>query len=266
MTKGTAIITGASSGIGAVYADRLARRGYGIVPVARDRGRLTALAERLSTEHGVTVTPLPADLTRDGDRERVLTMLRDDQGLSLLVNCAGIGPKAPLLGSERAGLDSMLHLNVDILHSLTVTAAQAFASRQRGAIINIASVVALMPERFNATYCASKAFVLAFTQAISTELKPHGVQVQAVLPGFTRTELFERAGVDIAAIPPEMIMEAGDMVDASLAGFDRGEIVTIPSLADIQLWSDLENARLELAPYLSLKQPAARYATGTGSR
>ncbi|WP_372398944.1 SDR family oxidoreductase [Azospirillum sp. HJ39] len=259
MTMGTAIITGASSGIGAVYADRFARRGYGLVLVARDRGRLVALAERLATEHGVAAIPWPADLTRADDREQVLTMLRDDDGLSLLVNCAGIGPKAPLLGSGRDGLESMLHLNVDVLHNLTVTAAQAFAKRRRGAIINIASVVALMPERFNATYCASKAFVLAFTQAISAELKPHGVQVQAVLPGFTRTELFERAGVDIAVIPPEMIMEAGDMVDAALVGFDRGEIVTIPSLADVQLWSDLENARLALAPYLSLKQPAARY-------
>jgi short-subunit dehydrogenase len=265
MTMGTAIITGASSGIGAVYAERLAQRGYDLVAVARDRGRLAALAERLTTEHGIAVTPWPADLTRAGDREQVLMMLRDDDGFSLLVNCAGIGPKAPLLASERAGLESMLHLNVDVLHTLTVTAAQAFASRRRGAIINIASVVALMPERFNATYCASKAFVLAFTQAISAELNPYGVQVQAVLPGFTRTELFERAGVDIAAIPPEMIMEAGDMVDAALAGFDRGEVVTIPSLADVQLWSDLENARLALAPYLSLKQPAARYKVGTGA-
>lgn len=259
MTMGKAIITGASSGIGAVYAERLARRGYDLTVVARDRGRLSALAERLTTAHGVAVTPWPADLTLAGDREQVLTMLRDDEGLSLLVNCAGIGPKAPLLGSEPAGLESMLHLNVDVLHTLTVTAAQAFADRRRGAIVNIASVVALMPERFNASYCASKAFVLTFTQALSAELKPYGVQVQAVLPGFTRTELFERAGIDIAAIPPEMIMEAGDMVDAALVGFDRGEVVTIPSLADIQLWSDLENARLELAPYLSLKQPAARY-------
>lgn len=265
MTMGTAIITGASSGIGAVYAERLARRGYELVLVARDRGRLAALAERLAKEHGVAVTPCPADLTRAGDREQVMTMLRDGEGLSLLVNCAGIAPKAPLLDSEPGGLDSVLHLNVDVLHSLTVTAAQAFAGRRRGAIINIASVVALMPERFNATYCASKAFVLAFTQAISTELKPYGVQVQAVLPGFTRTEIFERAGFDIAAIPPEMIMEAGDMVDAALAGFDRGEVVTIPSLADVQLWSDLENARLALAPYLSLKQPAARYKAGAGA-
>ncbi|WP_247887053.1 SDR family oxidoreductase [Azospirillum sp. SYSU D00513] len=265
MAKGTAIITGASSGIGAVYAERLARRGHDLVVVARDRDRLAALAQRLSGEHGVAVTPLPADLTRADDRERVLATLRDDGALSLLVNCAGIGPKGPVLGSEPAALEGMLHLNVDVLQALTVTAARAFAARRQGAIINIASVVALMPERFNGSYCASKAFVLTLTQALAVELEPHGVRMQAVLPGFTRTELFERAGIDIKAIPPEMVMDAGDMVDAALAGFDAGEVVTIPSLADVQLWNDLEKARITLAPHLSLKNPAARYKAADGA-
>ncbi|MBB3268696.1 hypothetical protein FHW79_006371 [Azospirillum sp. OGB3] len=262
--KETAIVTGASSGIGAVYAERLARRGHNLVVVARDQARLEALAERLSGRYGIAVTALSADLSRDDGRDRVSAMLRSDEAHSILVNCAGVGAKGPVLQSERTGLESMLTLNVNVLHTLTVDAAQAFASRRRGAIINIASVVALMPERFNATYGAGKAFVLAFTQAIAAELEPYGVRVQAVLPGFTRTELFERAGVDIEAIPPEMIMDAGDMVDAALAGFDHGEVVTIPSLADVRLWSDLEKARASLAPHLSLRHPAARYAAGGG--
>ena len=165
-----------------------------------------------------------------------------------------------MLASETAALDRMVHLNVEVLHSLTVTAAKIFANRGAGAIINIASVVALMPERFNPSYVASKAFVLALTQALSKELEPHHVQIQAVLPGFTRTELFDRAGIDINVIPQDMLMEASDMVDAALAGFDKGELITIPSLADVGLWEEMEKARVSLAPHLSLKQAAPRYA------
>ncbi|WP_085026725.1 SDR family NAD(P)-dependent oxidoreductase [Ensifer aridi] len=259
MTQGTALITGASSGIGAVYAERLARRGHDLIVVARDFDRLKSLASRLSGDHGVVVTPLNADLTSAADLERVLAKLRDDAEISLLVNCAGIGPNGPLLGSDPNGLSKMVQLNVDVLHSLTATAAHVFARRPNGAIVNIASVVALMPERFNATYVATKAFVLALTQALSAELEPHGVRVQAVLPGFTRTEIFDRAGIDISVIPADMMMDAGEMVDAALAGFDRGEVVTIPSLADVELWTRMESARKSLGPYLSLRHPAPRY-------
>ncbi len=153
----------------------------------------------------------------------------------------------------------MVQLSVDVLHSLTATAAHAFAHRRHGAIINIASVVALMPERFNATYVATKAFVLALTQALSAELGPHGIRMQAVLPGFTRTEIFDRAGIDISVIPAEMMMDAGEMVDAAPSGFDRGEVVTIPSLADGELWEQHERARHDLGPHLSLKHAAQRY-------
>ncbi|TCU17003.1 SDR family NAD(P)-dependent oxidoreductase [Rhizobium sullae] len=262
MTKGTALITGASSGIGAVYAERLAQRGFDLVVVARDIDRLNALSRRLSNDNGIAITPISADLANTADLGRVLAKVENEESLTLLVNCAGVGPKGPLLGSGTESLDQMVQLNVEVLHSLTVTAAKTFAARGRGAIINIASVVALMPERFNPSYVASKAFVLAMTQALSAELEPHGVQIQAVLPGFTRTELFDRAGIDINVIPPEMIMEAADMVDAALAGFDRREVITIPSLEDVRLWDEMERARTSLAPYLSLRHAAARYADG----
>ncbi|NRP74478.1 3-oxoacyl-[acyl-carrier-protein] reductase FabG [Ensifer psoraleae] len=266
MTQGTALITGASSGIGAVYAERLARRGHDLILVARDFDRLKSLANRLSGEHGAVVTPLIADLTSAADLERVVAKLRTDAGISLLVNCAGIGPNGPLLASDPNGLSKMVQLNVDVLHSLNATAANAFARRRNGAIINIASAVALMPERFNATYVATKAFVLALTQALSAELEPHGVRMQAVLPGFTRTEIFDRAGIDISVIPADMMMDAGEMVDAALAGFDRGEVVTIPSLADSELWEQHERTRRDLGPHLSLKHAAARYRPGGETR
>ncbi|MEY9829948.1 short-subunit dehydrogenase [Sinorhizobium fredii] len=266
MTQGTALITGASSGIGAVYAERLARRGHDLILVARDFDRLKSLANRLSSDHGVVVTPLIADLTSAADLERVVAKLREDAEISLLVNCAGIGPNGPLLASDPNGLSKMVQLNVDVLHSLTATAAHTFARRRNGAIINIASVVALMPERFNATYVATKAFVLALTQALSAELEPHGVRMQAVLPGFTRTEIFDRAGIDISAIPADMMMDAGEMVDAALAGFDRGEVVTIPSLVDSELWERHERTRRDLGPHLSLKHAAARYRPGGETR
>lgn len=262
MTRKTALVTGASSGIGAVYAEKLAERGFNLVVVARDIDRLNQLADTLSEKHGVSITPLPADLSKSTDIKRVLSAISENTSLDLLVNCAGIGPKGSVLSSDAEDLFGMVYLNVDILHTLTVTAAKTFADRGKGGIINIASVVALMPERFNPTYVASKAFVLALTQALAVELEPRGVQIQTVLPGFTRTEIFDRAGIDINVIPPDMMMDADEMVTAALAGFDRGETVTIPSLEDASLWQKMEEARLGLAPFLSRKHSATRYGVG----
>jgi short-subunit dehydrogenase len=262
MTRKTALVTGASSGVGAVYAEKLAERGFDLVVVARDIERLNQLADTLSEKHGVSITPLPADLSKSNDIKRVLSAIYEDKSLELLVNCAGIGPKGSVLSSDAEDLSGMVYLNVDILHTLTVTAAKKFADRGKGGIINIASVVALMPERFNPTYVASKAFVLALTQALAVELEPRGVQIQAVLPGFTRTEIFDRAGIDINVIPADMMMDADEMVTAALAGLDRGETVTIPSLEEASLWQKMEEARLGLAPFLSLKHSATRYGVG----
>lgn len=259
MSRPTAIVTGASSGIGAVYADRLAARGYDLIIVARDLERLRSAANRLTEMYAVAVTPLPLDLSKRGDLDLLLKHVREDRQVEMIVNSAGIGPSGSVLASSEDALDRMVHLNVDVLHTLTVAAAKAFSAKGSGAIINIASVVALMPERFNGSYAAGKAFVLSLTQALEVELQPKGVRIQAVLPGFTRTEIFERAGVDTAAIPASMMMDAGQMVDAALAGFDAGEIVTIPSLGNENLWKALDTARHELGPHLSLDRPAARY-------
>lgn len=260
-SKGVALVTGASSGIGAVYADRLARRGYDLLLVARDQARLEALAARLRGEAGVAVEVLKADLTSRGDLLAVEKRLREDAAISLIVNNAGLGPEGPLLGADIDYLDRMIALNVTAVNRLAIAAATVFAGRKRGGIINIASVVALIPEIFNGTYSGSKAFVLNLTQALQGELAKAGVRVQAVLPGLTRTELFDRVGGSFDDFDPATVMEAGDLVDAALAGFDRGELVTIPSLPDAKDWDAAVAARMALGPNLSKNKPAARYTT-----
>ncbi len=256
---GTALVTGASSGIGATYAERLAKRGFDLLLVARDQSRLDELAATLSARYGVGAETLRADLTQREDIHLVEQRLRDDAAVTLLVNNAGIGPQGPLLTGDLDYLDRMVDLNVFAANRLAVAAAQVFAARGSGAIINTASVVALAPHFFSGTYVASKAFVLALTEALANELKNKGVRIQAVLPGLTRTEIFDRAGGSMEGLDPERVMDVGDMVDAALAGFDQGELITIPSLADGGLYRSFEEARAALAPHLSLKTPAPRY-------
>lgn len=256
---GTALITGASTGIGAVYADRLAQRGYHLLLVARDLARLDALAARLRSTHGVQVEVLPADLTAKADVARVEQRLRSDDSITLLVNNAGTASNGTLAESDIDSVDTMVQLNVVTLTRLSAAALASFVPRGKGTLVNIASVVALAPETFNASYSASKAYVLSLTQSLHAEASPHGVQVQAVLPGATRTEIWERAGMDLAHFPAGMVMEAGAMVDAALVGLDRHELITIPSLPDAADWAALGAARAKLGPNLSLSQPAPRY-------
>jgi short-subunit dehydrogenase len=258
-------VTGASSGIGATYAERLAGRGYDLVLVARDAARLGELAGKLTALHGVKVETLRADLADRADVKTVGQRLRDDAAISLFVNNAGIGPSDTLLQSDPDYLDAMVDLNVFAANRLAVAAAQAFAARGEGAIINTASVVALAPHLFNGTYVATKAFVLALTESLATELKDKGVRIQAVLPGLTRTEIFDRVGRSFDAMNQDMVMDAGDMVDAALAGFDQGELVTIPSLADQGIYDAYVEARAALGPHLSLSRPAPRYGVKENS-
>lgn len=257
--QGKALITGASAGIGATYAERLARRGHDLLLVARDLARLEEMAGRLAQQHGVKVEVLKADLTQKADVLAVEDRLRADTEISLLVNNAGIATHGTLAEADLDLAESLIQLNVVALTRLASVAAAQFTARGRGAIINIASVVALAPEMFNAVYSASKAYVLSLTQTLGSELAGKGVQVQAVLPGVTRTEIWERSGMDGSKLPPEMIMEVGEMVDAALAGFDQGELVTIPSLPDAADWKAFVAARVALGPNLSRNHAAPRY-------
>lgn len=260
-TLGTALVTGASSGIGATYARKLAERGHDLLLVARDEERLVALAAELKDAHGIAADILKADLTLPADVKRVEESLRADQAISVLVNNAGIGPNGVLLDGDIDYLDRMIAINVTAANRLAVAAAQAFAQRERGTIINIASVVALAPEIFNGTYSASKAFILALTQSLAHELRETPVRIQAVLPGLTRTEIFDRVGSSFDHIDPESVMDVEDLVRSALAGLDQGELVTVPSLEDASLLAQFGAARQSLGPHLSKRVPASRYTT-----
>ncbi|WP_416053209.1 SDR family NAD(P)-dependent oxidoreductase [Cupriavidus basilensis] len=259
--QGTAVITGASSGIGAVYADRLARRGYDLIVVARNRDRLARLAERLSSETGRSVEIVTADLGADADVRRLETLLRTDASITMLVNNAGIGAAGPLLQSDADKMAAMIALNVTALTRLTYAAAHGLVARGKGTIINIASIVAVAPELLNGVYGGSKAFVLAFTQSLQHELADKGVRVQAVLPGAIRTEFWDVAGQPVESLPQDWVMSADDLVDAALSGLDQGEVVTLPSLPDAADWHAFEAARAALGPNLSRSAPAARFRT-----
>ncbi len=257
--KGTALITGASSGIGAVYADRLARRGYDLILVARNGNRLHALATRLSDATGRAVETIVADLTDAADLALVETVLRTDASVTMLVNNAGVGSAGALLVSDVDKMSDMIALNVGALTRLTYAVVPGYVARGTGTIVNVASIVAVAPELLNGVYGGSKAFVLALNRSLHHELAEKGIRVQAVLPGATATEFWDVAGPGLANMPAAILMSAEDMVDAALAGLDQGEIVTIPSLPDLADWAAFEAARQALAPNLSRTEPAARY-------
>jgi hypothetical protein len=257
-SKGTALITGASTGIGAVYADRLARRGYDLILVARSAEKLSEVAKQLKA-YGRSIETMAADLTKKEDVRRVADRLSADATITALVNNAGTASVGTLLDAKIDELESMIDLNVTALTRLALAALPGFVSRKNGLLINIASVVALAPELLNGTYSGTKAYVVNFTQALKKELEGKGVTVQAVLPGATATPIWEKAGRPVDHLPAEIVMTAEDMVDASLAGLDQHELITIPSLPDTADWEKFEAARKALAPNLSRRKPAARY-------
>ncbi len=259
-SKGTALITGASTGIGAVYADRLARRGFDLILVARNGNLLSELATTLSAKTGRKVEAVSADLTNKADLRKVEDRLRTDASITTLVNNAGFGGVTSLIDSKIEDMENMVDLNVTALLRLTSAALPGFLERKHGAIINISSVVALHPELLNGVYSGTKAFVLNLTQSLHKEVSGKGVQVQAVLPGATASEFWNRAGIGgHQNLPSEIVMSSEEMVDASLVAFDRGELVTIPALPNVEDWQKFEAARVALTPLLSNKQSAARY-------
>jgi short-subunit dehydrogenase len=255
----TALITGASSGIGAIYADRMAKRGHNLVLVARDRDRLNALATGLTRENRVNVEIIAADLTVKADLARVEQRLRDDAAINMLINNAGRGVDGTIATAQPDQMEAMILLNVLAPTLLTRAILPRLLAQEHGTIINLASVLALTPEMFGGSYSATKSYLFSLTLALHEEVGKHGIQVQAVLPGVTRTEIWERSGKDINALLAEMIMEAGEMVDAALVGLDMRELVTIPSLPDLSDWTTYNAARLYMGPNLSREHAAERY-------
>lgn len=257
--KGTALITGASRGIGAIYGDRLAKRGYDLILVARDAARLTALGADITAQTGRTVAIVPANLNNHEDLAKVEKRLSIDRSVTMLVNNAGVAAITPLLHSDVDAMERMIELNVMALTRLTYAAAPAFVARGGGTIVNIASIVGILPETLNGVYGATKAYVLALSRSLEHELGDQGVRVQAVLPGATATDIWETAGRHWRQLPAHIVMSAEDMVDAALAGLDQGERITLPGMHDENAWKRYEAARQALAGKLSASQPAPRY-------
>jgi short-subunit dehydrogenase len=223
-----AVITGASSGIGAAFAEALAARGMDLIVIARRGARLEALAARLVRDAGVQVRVIVADLLDDTELLGVEAQLRQAHGIDLLVNCAGFGTYGPFseCAPERIKNELMLDLVVPV--ALTRAALPGMLARRQGAIMNISSMAGFIPIPRHATYCAAKAGLTRFTEALHGELAGTGVQVQALCPGPVPTEFFAISGYDIDDVPAYMLQSARDCVDRALTALERGHVVHIP--------------------------------------
>ncbi|MEJ0034988.1 MAG: SDR family oxidoreductase [Gammaproteobacteria bacterium] len=253
----TVLITGASSGIGATYAARFAHRGHDLVLVARDEARMRALASDLGKKTGVAIDILKADLTSVADLARVEARLREDERIGVLVNNAGAASHGVFADQDPEAVQQLISLNVTSLTRLTAAVVPRFVRQGGGAIINLASVLALAPEFPLGAYAATKSYVLTLSQTLQNELGPRGIYVQAVLPAATRTEIWERSGRDVNKLSG--VMDVNEMVDAALVGFDRREAVTLPSLPDVKQWEAFDAARKAMLPNFPNARPADRY-------
>ncbi len=261
ISPSTAVVTGASSGIGAVYAQRLAARGYDLILVARRADRLNALSDKLSRAHGIKTRVLVADLAKESDLADVEAVLQRDANVRLLVNNAGVARLRPFVQSSVEDSVSQIALNITALTRLTHAVLPGFVARNEGAVINVASILAVQALPISAVYSATKAFVLQFSRGLQGELASTGVKVQAVMPAATETEIWTEStsGVPLSALAQGTVMSAEDMVDAALAGFDQGEAVTWPSVGDAGLWDTFDAARSALFGATQTGTPAARY-------
>ena len=257
--KPVAVVTGASAGIGAVYAQRLAERGYDLILVARRADRLKALSAKLDAAHGTTVEVVEADLTKDADVTRVENMLKANSAITLLVNNAGNSTLAPVAQTSEEDAAAMIALNVTALSRLTRAILPAFLDRNDGAIINVASVLSLHALPISAIYSGTKGYVMNFSRGLQQELAETNVRLQLVMPAATATELWDLSGVPLASLNQATVMTSENLVDAALAGFDKGEDITLPSVADATLWDKFDEARSALFAATQTGEPAPRY-------
>jgi hypothetical protein len=223
--KPRALVTGASAGIGATFARRLARDGYDLILVARRRDRLDQLAQEIG---GAEV--LVADLTSDADMKRVEDRIAAETRLELLVNNAGFGILGPFFEMPVEGQDQMHRLHILATLRLTHAALRGMVARNKGAVINVSSVAGFAQTPGSVSYGATKTWMNSFTEGLAMELQSAGsaVRVQALCPGFTLSEFHDVAHVDRKTIPARLWMKAEDVVDASLTGLAQGKIFVVP--------------------------------------
>lgn len=262
-TPGIAIVTGASSGIGRVYADRLAARGYDLVLVARREERLRDIAADLRQRHAVNAEVLVADLSRPAGVAAVVERLSGDASVCLLVNNAGFSALKPLTDTPDDVILDMIGLNVTALTVLSKAALVAFKARNAGTLVNVGSGAGFAPYPGIPVYGSTKAYVYLFTQSLQSEVEGTAVRVQLVLPGAVISEGWDVAGgADLEPLPEAIVMTTEDCVDAALAGLDLGERVTCPSLHDDTILRDYEALTGRLMQSMFDGKPAARYKTG----
>jgi short-subunit dehydrogenase len=261
-----AFVTGASSGIGQAFAERLARDGYDLTIVARRRERLKELAERLHQRHGVNVEVVAADLGKSVDLRSLERRIEEIDSLEMLVNDAGFGAYMPFAQLDPDKAEELINVQVLAVTRLTRAALPGMLTRKKGAIINVSSRLAFsasvdspqLPKR--ATYVGTKAFINAFTQLLQSELQGTGVQLQALCPAVVVTEFHLRMGMDPTRFPPEIIMPATDLVDASLAALKTGEVICVPGLDDPDVLQQVWESQRKLLDRSGSGKVSKRYA------
>lgn len=258
-TRSTALVTGASSGIGATYARRLAARGHDLILVARRADRLGQLVNDLADTYGVAVRAVVADLSTEAGVAQVGDIVKSDVSVEILVNNAGVSPLGSSTDLPQEVIDAMIAVNITALTHLSRAVLPGFVARNRGTIINIGSVMAFNAFPITSAYSGSKAYVLLFSKGLQAELRDTNVRVQAVLPAGVATEIYDGSIMPLDSIPKELVMSVDDLVDAALAGLDSGETITLPSLDDIQLWARYESALDALFAATQTGNPASRY-------
>jgi uncharacterized protein len=259
---GTAVITGASGGIGRIYADRLAARGHDLLLVARRADRLAIAASEIRAAHGVEVETLAADLALSADLGKVARAIAADPSVTMLVNNAGTATMAAVASTTLAQAMAMIDVNVSAVAALTLAVLPGFKARNAGTIVNVGSVLgfATVPGVSN-IYSGTKGFVLHFTRALQDELAGTGIRVQLLLPAATATDIWDVGGIPLSQIDPARVMRPEQLVDAALAGLDQGEAVTMPSVqdGDAALLDAFDKARVALFASTQTGKPASRY-------
>jgi short-subunit dehydrogenase len=259
----TAIVTGAAGDVGQRYAQGLAARGYSLVLVGRDAGPLEALAERIRAQGG-TAESAVHDLAASVDVDQLVTRIAREPALGLVANIAGSAAFGPFASGSPTAYAETIAVNVMALTRLNQAAAARFAGEGQGTIVNFASVLAFRPwPEFN-VYNASKAFVVALSQAMQGELAGKGVLVQVVVPPATATGFWQKAGFSFEKLPPQAVMQMDDLVTGALKGLDAREEWVIPSLEDVASWEAFQKARNALVGGIMNGKLATRYAS-TGS-
>ena len=261
---GVAVVTGASSGIGRVYADRLAKRGYDLILIARRKERLEVLSQELQQKYGIEAEALVADLSVEADLKRVGDAIAVDERITMLVNNAGTATLKPSIDLPRELVDNLIAVNAKSVTHLSLAVLPKFVKRNSGILVNLGSVLSFFATSISTSYSATKAHVMLFTIGLRDELANTGVRVQLVLPASTDTEIWDIAGIGgVKKLDPATVMSAEDCVDAALAGLDAGETVTLPSIEDTNLWANFDHPRLMMAKASQTGRPASRYGVAT---